>query len=84
MEFISGDFPGHFRTGITLHSRNVLALLELEMYGMAQDNAYRYIPSVETQRIHMSLYFTGIIIDAIVIFGAIRMRTILLSVFRPL
>ena len=39
VEFISGDFPGHFRTGITVHSRNVLALLELKMYGMAHDNA---------------------------------------------
>ena len=29
MEFISGEFPSHFRTGIPLHSRNVLALLDL-------------------------------------------------------
>ena len=36
MEFISGEFPGHFRMDITLHSRNVLVLLE---YGMAQDHA---------------------------------------------
>ena len=29
MEFISGEFPGHFRTGVSLHSRHVLVLLEL-------------------------------------------------------
>ena len=29
LEFISSEFPGHSRTGIPLHSRNVLALLEL-------------------------------------------------------
>ena len=29
MELISGKFPGYFRTGISLHSRNVLALLDL-------------------------------------------------------
>ena len=64
MEFISGVFKGNFKTGIQLHSRNVLALLELKMYGMAQEHALRYIPSVETQRIHISLYFTDITIDA--------------------
>ena len=36
MEFISVEFPDHFRTDISLHSRNVLVLLE---YGMAQDQA---------------------------------------------
>ena len=29
MEFTSGEYPGHSRTGITLHSRNVLVLFEL-------------------------------------------------------
>ena len=29
MGFISGEYPGHFRTGIPLYSRNVLVLLEL-------------------------------------------------------
>ena len=29
MDFTSGEFPGHSRTGILLHSRNVLILLEL-------------------------------------------------------
>ena len=28
MEFISVEIPGHFRTNIPLHSRNVLVLLE--------------------------------------------------------
>ena len=31
---------------------------------------FKYIPSVDTQRIHISLYFTVIKIDAIVVFGA--------------
>ena len=29
MELISGEYPGHFRTIISLHSRHVLVLLEL-------------------------------------------------------
>ena len=29
IEFTSGEYPGHSRTGITLHSRYVLVLLEL-------------------------------------------------------
>ena len=29
MKFISGSFPGHFRTNISLHSRHALVLLEL-------------------------------------------------------
>ena len=29
MESISGKFPGYFRMGISLHSRNVLVLLDL-------------------------------------------------------
>ena len=29
MEFISGEYPGHFRTIISLHSKHVLVLLEL-------------------------------------------------------
>ena len=29
MEFISGEYPGHFRTIISLHSRHVLVVLEL-------------------------------------------------------
>ena len=29
LEFISGEFLGHFRTGVSLHSRHVLVLLEL-------------------------------------------------------
>ena len=51
---------------------------------MAPDHAYRYITSVGTQRIHISLYITVITIDAIVVFGANRMRNIMLSVIRLL
>ena len=36
MEFISVEFPGHLRTDIPLHSKNILVLLE---YGMEQDQA---------------------------------------------
>ena len=36
-----------------------------------------------TQRIHMSLYFTVITIDVIVVFGANRMRNIMLNIFTP-
>ena len=51
---------------------------------MAQDHAYRYIPSVGTQRIHISLYFAVLAMDTIVVFGANRMRKIMVSVFRLL
>ena len=47
---------------------------------MAQDHAQRYIPSVGTQRTHISLYFAVIPIDAILVFGANRMRTIMLCI----
>ena len=36
---------------------------------MARENALRYSPSVGPQRIHMSLCFTVITIDANVVFG---------------
>ena len=36
-----------------------------------------------TQRIHMSLYFTVITIDVIFVFGANRMRNIILNIFKP-
>ena len=78
MELVSGKFPGYFRTGILLHSMNVLVLLDL---WNAQDRAKRYILSVGTQRILISLYFTVIPIDAIVVN---RKRNIMLSVFRLL
>ena len=62
MELVSGKFAGYFRMGILLHSRNVLVLLDL--------NGIRscikvYISSVETQRIHISLYFTVMTIDTL-------------------
>ena len=59
IEFLSGEFPGHFRTGIPLHCRNVLVFLEL-WHGAK--SSIRYIPSVETQPVHASLYFTVIAI----------------------
>ena len=39
MELFSGKFPGYFRTGNLLHSRNVLFFLDLCYLGMAQDHA---------------------------------------------
>ena len=53
-------------------------------YGVAREHASKYIISLGTQRIHMSLYFAVITIDHIVVFGANRMRNITLSVFRLL
>ena len=81
MGLISGKFSSYLRTGILLHSRNVLVLLDL---WMAHEHALRYIPSVGTRRIHISLYFTNIRNDAIVVFGAKRMWNIVLSLFRLL
>ena len=63
MELISGNFAGYFRMGILLYSRNVLFLLDL-LYG-TRSCIKVYISSVETQRIHISLYFTVITIDAL-------------------
>ena len=81
MELISGKFPGYLRTGILLHSRNVVVLLDLWNGTRA---SLRYIPFVGTQRIYLSLCFTNITIDAMVVFGANRMWNIMLSVFRLL
>ena len=50
---------------------------------MVQDHAKIYIPSVGTQRIHISLYFTVIAINTIVVFGANRMRNIQATVKSP-
>ena len=82
MELISGKFPVYFRTGFLLHSRNVIVLLDL--LNGARSCMNTYIPSVGTQRFHISLYFAVITIDAIVVFGTNRMRNIMLSVFRLL
>ena len=50
MVFISRQFPGHSRTGIPLHSWNVLVLLEL-WHGAISLFKNIYL-SVGTQRIH--------------------------------
>ena len=70
MGFMSGEFPGHSRTDIPLHSGNFLLLLEL-WHGAS--HSYRYSPSVGTQRnvisisciislvfriIHVTFYFS--------------------------
>ena len=63
MELISGKFAGYFRMGILLHSRNVLVLLDL--LNGARSCIKVYILSVETQRIHISLYFTVMTFNAL-------------------
>ena len=40
MEFTPGEFLGHSRTGITLHSRNVLVLLEIWHCARSYINLY--------------------------------------------
>ena len=54
MGFMSSEFPGHSRMGIPLQSRNILVLLEL-WHGAR--SCIKYIPSIETQRIHMSFQY---------------------------
>ena len=63
MELIPGKFAGYFRMGILLHSRNVLVLLDL--LNGTRSCIKVYISSVETQRIHISLYFTVMTIDTL-------------------
>ena len=46
---------------------------------MARVNESKYIISLVPQRIHMSLYFTVVTMDAIVVFGTNRMRNTTLS-----
>ena len=43
--------------------------------GVARDYASKYIMSLGTHSIHMSLYFAVITDEAIVVFGANRMKT---------
>ena len=51
MGFMSSVYRGHSRTGIHLHSRNIL--VPLELWHVAR-SYIEYIPSVGTQRIRMS------------------------------
>ena len=64
--------PWPSRAGIPLYYRNSLVLLEL-LHG-ARSCIKIYISSVRPQRIHMNLYLAVITIDAIVVFGANRMK----------
>ena len=50
MGFMSGEFPGHSRTGIPLQSMNILVLLDL-WHGAR--SYIKYTRSVGTQLIHM-------------------------------
>ena len=76
-----GELSGHFRMGILLHYRNVLSILELWHGAMSCTKIYPFCGN--TMHLHECL-FTVITIDAIVVFGAIRMRKIMLNVFRLL
>ena len=81
MDFIFGEFSGHFRMGILLHSMNVLNILEL-WHGVI--SCTKIYPFCGNTMHPLESVFTVITIDAIVVFGAIRMRNIMLSVFRLL
>ena len=84
MEFFSGEFPGHFRTGVSLYSSHVLVLLEL-WHSVLCIMIYLFcMKTTHSQRIHISLYFTVITSDSIVVFNANRMWNVMLSVFRLL
>ena len=71
MELISDKFPGYLRTCILLHSRYVLVLLDL--WNVARSCMKIYPLCGNTTHSH-SLYFTVITIDAIVVFGANRIK----------
>ena len=63
MRFMSGEFLGYSRRRIPLQSMNILVHVEL-MHGLR--SCIKYIPSVGTQRVHMSfhyheLYHSGIL-----------------------
>ena len=81
MELISGKFPGYFRMCISLHSRNALVILDL---WNGAKSCIKIYPFCRSTLIYISLYFTVITIDAIVVFVANRIRNIMLSVFRLL
>ena len=71
MWFISGEYPGHFRTGLCLYSMKIIVLLELLQ---GKRSCLKVIPSVGTKHIYMSLFFRVIAIDNIAVFGANRMN----------
>ena len=55
MEFIFGEFSGHFRSGTLLYSRNVLSLLELCIVTISCIKIY---PSCRnTQHSHESVFY---------------------------
>ena len=67
---MSGEYPGHFRTGISLYSRNVLVLLEF-LHG--KRSCVKIYPFCGTQLIHKEFVFRSNNNDTIVMFGANRM-----------
>ena len=79
MEFMSVELSGHSKSGIPLHSRNIIVLLQL---CHSARSCIKIYPFCRNTTHSMSLYFTVITIDAIFVFGANRMRKIMLNVFR--
>ena len=72
MEIMFGEFAGHSRTGIFLHSRNVLVPLVAR-------SCKKIHSFCGKQCIYMSLYFAVITTGVTFVFGANRMRTITLK-----
>ena len=65
MEFISGQFPGNFGTGMLLYSRNVLVLVELRHGVRSCIKIYPFCGNTTRSRVSV---FHGHTIDPIVVF----------------
>ena len=76
MELISGKFPCYLRTCTSLHLKHGLVLFELWCKVMHKDISLLWEHNTFTL-----VCISVITIDAIVVFGANRMRNIMLSVF---
>ena len=77
MGFMSGEYPGHSRTGIPLYSMNDLVILELLQGARSCIKIYPFCGT--TTHSHESV-FRVITIDTIVLFAANRMRNIMLCI----
>ena len=77
MGFMSGEYPGHSRTGIPLYSMNVLVILELLQEARSCIKIYPFCGT--TTHSHESIFHV-ITIDTIVVLAANRMRNIMLCI----
>ena len=69
MRLTSGKFPGHSRTGIHLHSRNVLVLVELWYGARSCINIYPFCWNTKQSEVQQNTAFMMLAFKYIVVFS---------------